>query len=206
MTVKKIVFYFLVVLPLFATAQPPAPHTKILEGSVNNFKLLKDQTSYNLVFNYDNMMIGKGEREADYLEKKKNDHDAKEPGSGKGAAFEKMWFDARKKMYEPSFVRSFEKFAEVKTGDPGARYTLILKTTRTEGGWNGGVMAKPAEIDLQLWVVETGDNSKVLVKVGFSNAKGMESRGGDFEMTERIQNAYLYASKAVGDFFRRKTK
>jgi hypothetical protein len=203
---ERIAFLLFVILPLVTSAQKYTGHIHVLEGSVKDLKTLKGQTSYNLVYRYDDMIVGNEAPEAAYLAKKKKDQDFKYPGSGNGAKFEKMWFAARKDMYEPTFTRNFPTFAKTKVGDAGAKYTLILKTTRTEGGWDGGVVRKPAEIDLELWIVETADNSKVLVKIEFLNVNGMKSHGSDFEMVERIQDAYLYASKIIGDYFAQKTE
>lgn len=192
----KMLVFLLLLLPLSGAAQ----YVKVLEGSLKDFKKLKGQPSYNLVFNYDSMVVGKDTPEFRFLEERKD----REPA--KGSAFEEMWFADRKRRYEPTFLRNFEKIAEVKATDAGAGYTLIIKTVRTEGGWNAGVMRKPAELDLQLWVVETADRSKVMTKVAFLNIEGKKAEGGDLEMTGRIQDAYMYAAKALGDFFRQKTK
>lgn len=203
---KRITFLLFVILPLVTSAQKYTGHIHVLEGSVKDLKTLEGQTSYNLVYRYDDMIVGIEDSEAAYLAKKKQAHELKAPGSGNGEKFEKMWFAARKDMYEPTFTRNFPTFAKIKVGDAGAKYTLILKTTRTEGGWNAGVTRKNAEVDVELWIVETADNSKVLAKIEFLNVKGTKSNGNDFEMAERIQDAYLYASKAVGDYFSQKTE
>jgi hypothetical protein len=203
LTMKRNAVLLLILLPLFVNAQQTAPYTRLLVGNTKSFKQLKGQKSYNLIFDYDSMLVGRDVPEVEFLNKKKETWEAKE--TGKGAEFEQMWFADRKRRYEPTFIRNFEKFAKVKVGDSAAKYTLILKTTRTEGGWNAGVVQSPAMLDLELAVVETADRNKVIVKIGFPAVKGRKYQGGDFEMTERILDAYMYASKALGEFMKQRT-
>jgi hypothetical protein len=195
---KKIFVFWLLVSPLVAHTQSTLPYMRVLAGNMKSLKPLRKEKSYNVVFSYDSMLVGRDIPETEFLAQKKEVWEVKEPG--KGAEFEKMWFEDRKQSYEPTFIRNFEKFAYVKV-DAAAKYTLIIKTIRTEGGWNFGVAQSPAMLDLELWVVETADQNKMIVRIEFPEIKGRKYQGGDFEMTQRINDAYLYASKALGDFF-----
>jgi hypothetical protein len=152
-------FFFLILFSAFTTH---AQKMKLLSGGV---KPLKGETSFNIKFQYDSMIVGTETKERDYLTEKKYLWDQKQ--QGRGSDFVEMWFEDRARLYEPAFVASFEKFSERKLYDEKAKYTLILKTTRTEGGWNVGVMNHPGEIDGELWVVETADPTNVIAKVGF---------------------------------------
>jgi hypothetical protein len=178
-----------------------APKMRILEG---NMKTLKGQTSFQIKFTYDGMIVGTNTREEEYIADKKKLWEGKEPG--KGAAFEQQWFADRARLYEPAFIQNFERFARVKLNDSTATYTLIVKTQRTEAGWNTGVMSHPGKIDGELWIVESADNRKVIARVGFYEFSGSDAYGGDFEMTRRIKSAYLLAGRGLGEFLRKKSK
>jgi hypothetical protein len=178
-----------------------AQKMKIISGSLTG---LHNEKSYNIIFRYDSMMIGTDTPEKVYLREKRRQWEQKE--QGRGSDFVEIWFTDRKEQYEPEFIRNFEKYAGVKLEAAEAEYTLILKTTRTEGGWSAGILNHPGEIDGELWVVETADKSRVIAAIGFYNFTGKEFYGGDFEMTDRIQSAYATAGKGLGDFFRRKSK
>lgn len=178
-----------------------AQKMKLLSGSL---KPLKGQKSYNIIFRYDSMTVGTGVREKSYLSKKRDEWEMKEPG--KGSDFVEEWFEARKRLYEPAFIEKFEYYSYLKLLDQSAKYTLIVKTINTEGGWNGGVIGHPGEISGEMWVVESADRNNVIAKILFFEFTGKFSNGGDFEMTQRIESAYEVTGRWLGDFLRRKTK
>ncbi|HEY5749496.1 MAG TPA: hypothetical protein VIU12_25685 [Chryseolinea sp.] len=191
-------------LLLFFTSQTLlAQSVKLLAGSL---KSLKGQKSYNIIFRYDSMLVGMAEPKPEkvFLLEVKKRWEEREPG--RGSDFIQEWFEDRKLLYEPAFIQSFKQYAKVALPDPQAVYTLIVKTKHTEGGWFGGVIAHPGEIDGELWVVESSDPNKVVARIGFYQITGKIQYPGDFEMTTRIQSAYAIAGKGLGDFIKRKSK
>ena len=195
----KNIFPVLFILSFTATAQK----MELLNGSLNS---LKGQMSYDIKFSYDNMIIGRGKSEKDYLDEKKMLWEQKEPGTSKGSDFVKLWFEDRKNSYEPAFVKNFEQYARTKLNDKNATYTILLKTKRTEGGWNLGVASHSGEIDGELWIVESANHDKVIAKIAFFNIEGDNYLGGDFEMTWRINSAYKRAGTVLGYFVKKKSK
>ncbi len=191
-------------LLLFFTSQSLlAQSVKLLDGSLES---LKGQKSYNIIFRYDSMLVGMADPNPEkvfLLEVKKRWED-REPG--RGSDFIQEWFEDRKLLYEPSFIQNFKQYAKVELPDPQAAYTLIVKTKHTEGGWFGGVLAHPGQIDGELWIVESADQSKVVARIAFYKFTGKIQYPGDFEMTTRIQSAYAIAGKGLGDFVKRKSK
>jgi hypothetical protein len=172
-----------------------AQKVKLVEGSL---AALKGEKIIKTEFTYENMTVGKdGLTEKDYIIRKKKDYDEKEPG--RGDKWEKAWVADRKERFEPQFNELFEKFGEVKTtGD--SKYTLIFKTTRTEPGWNVGVMRASARIDAEAWIVETANPSNVIAKFTVINAPGRDAMGYDFDTGYRIQEAYAKSGKEIGQF------
>jgi hypothetical protein len=192
---------FLVLIFVIVSITAAAQKRKLISGSLNG---LKGQKSYDIKFTYDSMQVGDYVAENRYLAEKSMDWELKEPG--KGPAFVVQWFDDRERLHEPAFIKGFATFNKAKLNDKKAKYTLILRTKHTEGGWSVGIASHPAEIDGELWIVESADQSHVIAKIGFSGVLGKVSYGGDFDMTWRIQSAYEFAGKLLGDFLKRKAK
>jgi hypothetical protein len=158
-------------------------------------KPLKGESSVNTEYTYDSLIVGTEKTEKDYISEKKKAWDLKE--GGKGDDFEQMWFAERKTRYEPTFDHYLYKTAGVAVNKGNPTYTFIIKTRRTEPGWNVGVAAKAGEIDVEVWLVESADKSKVLAKIILLNQAGDNARGGDFEMGMRLQEAYMEAAKSL---------
>lgn len=147
----RLLVIFLLLLSSAATAQ----RMRLLSGSTRAMRALNGQESYNIRFDYDSITVGIDTPEEVYLEKKRADWNSREPG--KGDDFVKKWFDSRAKYYEPLFIATFERYANVKLKDSTAAYTMIIKTRNVEAGWNIGLADHPGEIAGEFWIVESAD-------------------------------------------------
>ena len=180
---------------LIATAgSANAQRLKLTEGSLD---AIQSETSLNFDFTYDNMGVGKFEKESDYVAKKTEEYNKKEAGRGDNWA--KAWVDDRKDKFEPKFIQLFAEYSG-KTQSAKAKYTLIFKTTFTEPGFNVGVMRKNAVIDGEVWIVETANPSNIVAKITVDKALGRTFGGYDFDTGGRIMEAYADAGKALGKF------
>ena len=195
---KKLLFLFILSSHVLLAQQ--AHYPKLLSGSIKD---LKKQKSYNITFVYDSMRVGRNVQEARFLTDLEDRWKIKDPA--KGPELVKKWYTDRKRLYEPAFIKSFNRYAIVDMPDEHAKYTLILKTKRTEGGWNVGVAGHPGLIDGELWVVETADPRNVIAIIGFEELMGKYDSGGDLEMGLRIESAYEFAGRILGNFVRRKS-
>jgi hypothetical protein len=194
---KKIILLTLIVVTFSATAQK----LKLVEGDLS---ALKGLSGISTEFTYDDMSIGKNEKESDYIAEKKAKFNQKE--AGRGDSWEKSWIADRKDRFEPQFRELFAKHSEMSAVDAKSPYTMIFKTTRTEPGFNVGVMRYPAFIDGEAWIVDSSNKSKVLAKITVKNSPGRDAMGFDFETGARLQEAYAKAGKELGQFIRSKTK
>jgi hypothetical protein len=173
-------------------------HVKLLEGSID---VLKSEKDISVEFTYNDMRVGKFDKEADYVEEKKGDYNKKEPG--KGDTWAKNWVGDRKYRYEPKFNELFEKYAEM-TVKPSAKYTLIFNTNFTEPGFNIGITRKSAQINGEAVIVETADKSKVIAKIRVEKAPGNSFwSGNDFDTGDRISECYATAGKGLGKFIKK---
>jgi hypothetical protein len=185
-------FLFLALFSMAAVAQ----RIKLTEGSLSG---LKNENKIYFEFRYDDMKVGKFEKEADYISDKTADLNKKE--AGRGDSWSKAWVNDRAEHFEPKFKELFAKSSEMAV-EPSAKYTLIFHTTFTEPGFNVGVWRKNAEINGEAWIVETADKSKPIAKISLQKALGRTFGGYDFDTGVRISEAYADAGKALGKFIR----
>ena len=194
---KKLLILSTFLLPFIFSGNLKAQKIKVTEGSID---AIKSETSLNFEFTYDNMGVGKYDKEADYVAKKTEDYNKKE--AGKGDTWAKAWVEDRKYRFEPKFKELFTEYSE-KTEGKTAKYTLIFKTIFTEPGYNVGVSRKNAQIDAVVLIVETANKSNVIAKLSLENALGRTFGGGDYDTGQRISEAYADAGKALGKEFKK---
>ncbi|MES2774214.1 MAG: hypothetical protein V4722_08520 [Bacteroidota bacterium] len=193
----KSMIKFTAILALTAfSLQANAQRLKVTEGDL---AFLKNETMVNVEFTYDNMSVGKFDKEQDYLDKKKAEYNAKEPG--RGDTWVKDWISDRKREFEPMFIDLFEKTSGM-TVSPKAKYTIIFHTTSTEPGYNIYITKKNAEIDAELTIVETADRSKKLAVISISNAPGRTFSGNDYATGDRIKECYAVSGKRLAKFIK----
>lgn len=174
-----------------------------IKVSSGNLDFLKGVNALNIEYDYD-MGIGKYDKEEDYVADKVSDYNDKEPG--RGDTWKESWFADREERFEPKFEELINRSLENKNvsvgGHPDAEYTLILKTTYTEPGFNVGVVRKNASINCEAVFVSTGSGEE-LATVTITNSPGRGGMGYDFDTGFRIQEAYAKAGKELGRFLNR---
>jgi hypothetical protein len=173
-----------------------AQKIKLIEGDLS---ALKGQTTLNTQFIYDNLMVGKHQTEADYVHDKTSELNGKNPG--KGDTWAKEWVTDRHDKYEPRFNDLFFRESGLNY-DAKAKYTLIVKTSWLEPGYNVGISSHPADINGEAWLVETGNPGHVLAKLSFTKAPG-RMFGADFDTGIRITECYATAGKGLGRFVKK---
>jgi hypothetical protein len=171
---------------------------------------LRGETQLNVEYSYDRMRVGDFAREQDYVDRKVAEFNQKEPG--RGDRWRKTWVDDRAQRYQPKFEELINKYladrkSVLKVGSfKDAKYTLILKTTFTEVGWNAFVMRRPAFIDAQAVFVETQNRANPLAVISITKSPGRDAMGYDFETGYRLQESYAKAGKELGVFIAKKTR
>jgi hypothetical protein len=174
---------------------------KLIEGDLSP---LKGETSINVRFVYDNMSVGKFDKESDYIAKKVGDYNQKEPG--RGDTWAKSWVADREQRFEPKFVELFDKSGDITIArKKPAKYTLIFKTTFTEPGFNVVIRHKNAVINAEAWIVETG-KERVIAKISIKKAPGHTFGGYDYDSGTRIAECYAISGKKLAKFIKKKAK
>lgn len=181
---------------MFFSINTNAQKIKTREGDIS---VLKDETSINIEFVYDGMSVGSFSDENEYIKKKTEDYNKKEPGRGDNWA--KAWVGDRKTRFEPKFKELFEEYSKMLV-KPKSKYTMIFKTTSTEPGFNIYISRKNSEIDAEVTIVETNDRTKTIAVISVANAKGRTFGGYDYDTGTRLAESYAVAGKHLGKYIK----
>jgi hypothetical protein len=181
---------------VFFSVNTNAQKIKTTEGDLS---VLKNESTINVEFVYDGMSVGKFDNEKGYIKTKTDEYNKKEPG--RGDAWAKSWVADRASRFEPKFIELFQENSGM-TVKAKSKYTLIFKTTSTEPGFNIVIKRKNAEIDAEVWIVETANRSKKIAVITVSNAPGRMFGGNDYDTGSRIAEAYAVAGKRLGKYIK----
>lgn len=168
-----------------------------------DFAKVAGETELNVEYDYSDMAVGDYPKEAEYISYKKGEI-TKKDGAEKAQKWEDGWFGARKSTYEPNFEELANKRGNivVAKNNNNAKYTLILKTTFTEPGWNVGVMKRPASLNVEYIFVEKNNPSVEVARLTAAKIPGSEYGGYDFDVSSRVKESYAKAGKMLAAFFK----
>lgn len=193
---KTLSKYIVIVALALFSVNANAQRIKTAEGDV---AALKNESTISIEFVYDGQSVGKFDSEAEYIKKKTEEYNKKEPG--RGDSWAKSWVNDREARYEPRFINEFQDATNM-TVKKDAKYTMIVKTTSTEPGYNIVISRKNAEVDLEITIVETADRSKKVAIITVKNAPGRIFGGYDYDTGVRITEAYAVAGKRLGKYIK----
>lgn len=171
-----------------------AQDVKLKEGNVD---FLKGTKNLVVKFTYDpNMKIGKM-TEKDYIDKKVNDLNKKEAGTGD--EWKEKYYSDRTTLFEPKFMGYFNQHVSpvgvvIEKASATAEYVMIVNTIFIEPGFNIGYMDKPAYVNYEISFVPVNDESKVLAKYTLLKSPG-GIYGIEFDFGTRIGEAYAIAGQ-----------
>lgn len=168
-----------------------------------NVNFLKNEKMVTVKFTYDNMKVGVMTEE-DYVSKKINEANEKEPG--KGDNWYKMWIDDRSKRFEPNFIKYFDKQMSKKgrfnlSENNTNRYLMTVNTHFTEPGFYLGSLwvKNDAHVSMSATIFDTQTNKEIAVII-IDDTKAT----GAFDVATRIQAAYAIAGKKFAKFLIKK--
>jgi len=169
-----------------------------------DLKMLKGQSVLNIQYDYSKMMVGKKSAD-DYVADGIVDRNKKKAGSGDEWAIK--WKSDRSDRFQPTFERNFNDKTSgagttVKEEATDAKYTLIVRVTFFEPGFQSGVgISKPASLDMIIDVVETSTPVNVLASVEYKKIPSKNMMGYDFDAGSRVQSCFDRAGDDFGKFF-----
>jgi hypothetical protein len=195
---KKISFLIIICLAFGLTTVSHAQKIALKSGSVASLGTLSE---IRVEYTYDNMMVGKY-KEADYLKKKVEEYNKKEPG--KGDQWQKDWVGDRETKFQPRFQDGFNNFCNLVSVnfkvDPnaGGKYRMVVHTTFTEPGYNIYMSSKNASINAE--VTFFNESNAEMAKVTITNSPGGGIFDLDYDTGIRIQEAYANAGRSLAAF------
>jgi hypothetical protein len=197
---KIIKIYLFVACILLGSITGFAQEVDLTKGDLS---ILKGETSINVEMTYVKMAVGDFSKEAEYIKKKIEEQNAKDPPNGDNWAAE--WEQQKKSYFGEKFTLGLTKFYEVKI-DKSAKYTLIFNTKALEPGYQVGVSKKNAGVDGTITLIETGKPEKKLAVIYVERKPESMWRGAAFDAKSRIGDAYFVNGVAVGKFFKKNVK
>ena len=168
--------------------------------------VLKGETKIGILYNYDNMKVGKM-TEDEYIAKKSDEYNKKTPG--KGDQWIHAWKSDRSSRYEPKFEdllnKNLSKSGVSASPDiKDSKYSIVLHTTFTEPGFYAYVASQNAFIDVEVDIVETANPSTSLAKMTIKKIPGRTAMGEDWDTGTRIEEAYAKCGKQLGAYLVKK--
>lgn len=192
---KKVILF--IVVSLFVISATNAQKIKVESGDMSFFEDLAD---ISVVFEYpEDMKYGKTTLQ-EYMDKKVKEKEASVEGSGEEW---KEKFIADRERYNEKFVYALGKYAKglyVAEDDPDFEYTMIVKTTFMEPGFQMGFQSKNSAIDLEIKFVKTNAPDKVIATMKVSKAPGAAHP----DAGERMADAYFTAAQSLGKYLKKK--
>jgi hypothetical protein len=190
-----------VLLSAFLLAAGSLAAQKLKSGEL---AILKGQSVVNVQYDYSQMKVGKKNAD-DYVKDGIEDRNKKKPGSGDEWAVK--WKSDRTERFQPTFEKNFnDKTSDlgmtIKPGASDTKYTLIVKVTHFEPGFQTGVgPSKAASLNMVIDVVETAAPDKVLAVVEYNKIPSKNMMGYDFDTGSRVQSCFDRAGDDYGKFF-----
>ncbi len=193
---KKLASLFTLLIASGFLLQAVAQKVKTVSG---NSDILKSESTINVEYIYENLSVGKFKNEQDYIIAKTDEYNKKE--AGKGDTWAASWKRDKEARFEPKFEQLFTENSGMTISDK-AKYTLVFKTLSIEPGYNIGITRKNAEIDAEVWIVETANRENKACVMTISNVPGGTAFGYDFDTGLRISEAFANAGKKLAKYLK----
>ena len=197
---KTLKFYTTLAFSLLFSTIAFAQEVDMTKG---NLSVLKGETSINFLFTYEKMGVGDFNKEADYIKKRIEEENAKDPPNGDNWAAQ--WEDQKKSYFGDKFMLGFTKQNKL-TYSKDAKYTLIFNTKALEPGYQVGVSKRNAGVDGTVTLIETAKPDKKLAVLYVERAPETKWRGAAFDAKSRIGDAYFMDGQKVGKFIEKNIK
>ncbi len=197
---KTIKTYLFFSFAFFATLTGFAQEVDLTKGDLS---ILKGETTINFEFTYEKMGVGDFNKEADYIKKRVEEENKKDPPNGDNWAAQ--WEEQKKSYFGDKFILGFTKQNKM-TYSKEAKYTLIFNTRALEPGYQVGVSKRNAGVDGNVTLVETAKRDKKLAVLFVERAPETKWRGAAFDAKSRIGDAYFMNGQKVGKFIEKNTK
>jgi hypothetical protein len=185
---------------LFTMFNSFAQEVDLTKGDLS---VLKGETTINIEFTYEKMSVGDFNKEAEYIKKRIEEENKKDPPNGDNWAAQ--WEEQKKSFFGDKFILGFTKQNKI-TFSKDAKYTLIFNTRALEPGYQVGISKRNAGVDGNVTLVETAKRDKKLAVLYVERAPETKWRGAAFDAKSRIGDAYYMDGQKVGKFIEKNIK
>lgn len=168
-----------------------------------DLSVLKGETTINIEFTFEKMSVGDFNKEAEYIKKRIEEENKKDPPNGDNWAAQ--WEEQKKNFFGDKFILGFTKQNKM-TFSKDAKYTLIFNTKALEPGYQVGISKRNAGVDGNVTLVETAKRDKKLAVLFVERAPETKWRGAAFDAKSRIGDAYYMDGQKVGKFIEKNIK
>jgi hypothetical protein len=165
---------------------------------------LQNEKYLQLQFTYNDMGVGKMS-EQEYVNKKVNEYNKKEPG--RGDEWKRRWTTDRMERFQPQFIELFNKYISKKNvlavgeePNPDAHYVMVINTDFIEPGFNVGVARQSAHIDATCVIYKIDDMKTPVAKIVIRDASADDFLGTDFDTGYRVQECFAKAGRELAKF------
>ena len=197
---KTIKMHLAFVVMLFYSLTSFAQEVDLTKGDLS---ILKSEKIINIEVTYEKMSVGDFNKEADYIKKKIEEQNAKDPPNGDNWAAE--WEAQKQHFFGDKFILGFTKQNDI-TVSKDAKYTLIFNVKALEPGYQVGVSKRNAGVDGTVTLVETAKRDKKLAVLYVERAPETKWRGAAFDAKSRIGDAFYMDGQKVGKFIDKNVK
>jgi hypothetical protein len=172
-----------------------------------NLGFLKGETMINVEYAYADLIVEK-RPEQEFTQREVVGQNKQSPG--KGDKWLKEWKASPATRYSPKFETMINKeLSNHKIGlsfgkNPGAKYTLVFRTTSLEPGFSAVFVAKPALVNAKAEFFETRNRNTELAEITILKAPSHDTWGSEFDVWNRIEGAYGKAGKELAAFLYKK--
>lgn len=173
-----------------------------------DLSFLKGETELNIKYDFSDFQVGGFSSESEYKNKKIKEYNEKE--AGRGDTWEKSWERDKKDRFPNKFEELFDKGLTGKIhaaqNNSKAKYTLIVKTTYIEPGFNVGVVRRNAAVAFEYIFVKSDDESVILAKLKQPDVPGSQFGGYDYDTGARISESYAKGAKMLAAYMLKNIK
>ena len=180
--------------------------SQIVYQETGDLKMLADQKTLCVKYDYSSLMMADGTTEAAFLEKMQNELNEKTPG--RGDEFVSRWERCKKEVWEFKFEELFNKYVgkmDLSQSHTDSKYTLIVKTLVVFPGYTsivglgGGV---ESWVTCDFVIVETANPTVILSQSEIKHVRGAAYCGAD-SPGYCVQEAYAKIAKLFADYIKK---
>ncbi len=193
---KKVILLISVVFCIIIVGCKPAVH--LVQGDPAT---MKGEEVIEIRFAYDDMRVG-DKTEEEYVQSRKDRAEDEE----RAEEWHQSWLDDRSNRFEPRFVELLNRYTEdhnilFQPNRDDTRYIMVVNTYYTEPGFYH-FRSKPAEISLNITLVERDDPDNPVVEFDIPSAEGIATP----DTGTRLHTAYGTSARLFGRFLSRQLR